>query len=132
MGDSFNRTKNFVFSSPPVQGFLILFFSLVLVFFFKSKVNAWLISATGILLFATGTTVLGLFRKNWKSYLIQSVITYIICIVAIIYFTRIITDIPLKQEQDVYYFFIAESIFYFSLNFLAAIFRSIIKFLDKI
>jgi hypothetical protein len=132
MAGSFGKIKSLIINYPPLQGTLILIISLILIFVLKTTFNGWLIAATAILFFAAGTTVLGLLKKKWTGYVIQSVVTFILLTVLIILFTRAITHVSLKAEPSIYYFLIILIIFYFALNFLAAIFRSIIKFLDKI
>jgi energy-converting hydrogenase Eha subunit G len=77
MAGSFGKIKSLIINYPPLQGTLILIISLILIFVLKTTFNGWLIAATAILFFAAGTTVLGLLKKKWTGYVIQSVVTLI-------------------------------------------------------
>jgi hypothetical protein len=91
----------------------------------------WYLAGTFLLLFAAGNPILGIFRKNWYSYILISTGVYLLLIAAIISTTHSLARVGLMELQDFQFFFVIVFIFYFLVTGLVGIYRFIIKILQE-
>lgn len=91
----------------------------------------WYLAGTFLLLFAAGNPILGIFRKNWYTYILFSTIVYLFLMAAIIGTTHSLARVGLLELDDFQFFFIIVFIFYFLVTGLVGIYRFIIKILQE-
>ncbi len=91
----------------------------------------WYLAGTFLLLFAAGNPILGIFRRNWYSYILLSTVVYLFLITAIIATTHSLARVGILELDDFQFFFIIVFIFYFLVTGLVGIYRFIIKILQE-
>jgi hypothetical protein len=93
--------------------------------------SEWYFAATFLLFFTVANPILGMFKKQWKKYVLQSLGGYAVLFPAGILFTNIwalhgIRNLPVFQLL-----FLATFIFYFLTLFLVGVFRFLLRLIKS-
>lgn len=92
----------------------------------------WYIASTMLLFFACGNPIMGLFRKNWKRYVLISIPAFLILGALLLLFTNSIALNGLRSLAEFQQYFLALTVFYFLAVFLTGIFRLVLNFIKSI
>jgi|GEM_PF-3568994 len=93
--------------------------------------SEWYLAATILLFFTVANPILGMFKKRWKQYVLQSLGAYVILFPSGIFLTNIWARHGILSLHTFKLLFIATFIFYFLTLFLVATFRFLLRLLKS-
>ena len=93
--------------------------------------SEWYFAATFLLFFTVANPILGMFKKQWKKYVLQSLGGYAVLFPAGILFTNICALHGIRNLPVFQLLFLATFIFYFLTLFLVGVFRFLLRLIKS-
>ncbi len=93
--------------------------------------SEWYFAATLLLFFTVANPILGMFKKKWKRYVLQSLGGYAVLFPAGIVLTNVWALHGIRTLPTFQLLFIATFIFYFLTLFLVAVFRFLLRLIKS-
>ena len=129
------KIKNIIVNSGPAQAVLIFILTVVAIIMFsageQNSTYCWLFASSGVLFFAIGNPLLGIFNKKWLRYTGLSLATHLLLTYALYNLAQYSCDISGDATIHHKKALISLFIFYFLAVGLTALFRLIIISLES-
>lgn len=128
------KIKEIINNYAPAQAIAIWLLSALAILLFTTNksdsINSWLFSGSGVLLYAIGNPLLGIFNKNWLRYTGLSLATHLLLTFALYNLAQYSCDLPVSATRHYKAVFLSLFVFYFLAVGLTALFRFIILSLE--
>lgn len=90
----------------------------------------WTVAAAGMLLFAAGNPILGIFQKRWPRYVLFSFIAFGVTLTLTLFLAQATAGSLLRDLTQFQMFFVAASLFFLLSTGLVGLYRFILRLLQ--
>lgn len=111
---------------------LITIISLICFAFRLRTMQAWNMILSPVFLYICYNSILGAFRQKWFQYIGQSIVIFILLCLYIYIAGNFVSDFSYRETDELQRITVLVILFYFLLNLLCLVFRSLLNLLEQI